>query len=213
TSYLIVQFFRLLQPIKPTGRPILPNRCWHLSAIEDTNIVKTCKLYSVAYTVIWIIQFLDLQRSTGGFDKVSSSVVYGVYTSYFIDIIALGLLFITSAILLIGVFKNSKCLLIPYMVAITALIVFQAIAWFLHLFNWYKINESLTTTLIISLIAWILLAFVNVICLLCVISEYQKLSKDRGQKNDAEIAYTPTCPHVITSPPETQVASYPIENL
>lgn len=166
-------------------------------------------IYSVGYIAIWIIQFIGLQRSTGGIENVSAYGL-GVYAAYIIDIIVLGPLFITSIILLIGVLKNTKGLLIPYMVAITASIVFQAVAWFIQLFSWYKLNDEIETSLYISLAAWIVLAVINLICLLCVIAQYQTLRESSDQEHDVTIAYTPKRPKDITSPTETTVASYPV---
>ncbi|XP_030836077.1 uncharacterized protein LOC105436567 [Strongylocentrotus purpuratus] len=106
----------------------------------------------------------------------------GTYAAYSIDIIVDVFLLIASIVLLVGVSVNNRTMLIPYMVAIMAVMVLQAITWLIQI----VFIGAAYIVLIVILVVWLLYTAFNIMCLLCVISQYQELSEGRGRAMQAQ---------------------------
>ncbi|XP_054755154.1 uncharacterized protein LOC129261131 isoform X1 [Lytechinus pictus] len=105
----------------------------------------------------------------------------GIYAAYSIDLVALTFLFVASIILLVGVAKNSKCMLIPYMIAVPFLIVLQLISWII-VFVFMGMGEVEDYGIdIAQCVVWFIVTAPKILCLLCVISQYQELKEGRGR--------------------------------
>eukprot|EP00057_Strongylocentrotus_purpuratus_P007044 XP_011661518.1 PREDICTED: uncharacterized protein LOC100891165 isoform X3 [Strongylocentrotus purpuratus] len=106
----------------------------------------------------------------------------GLYAAYSIDLVVLIFLFIASIILLVGVAKNSKCMLIPYMVAIPLLIVLQLISWII-VFVFIGMGEVAEHVIdIAQCVVWFVVTAPKILCLICVLSQYQELKDGRGRQ-------------------------------
>nr|XP_054755336.1 uncharacterized protein LOC129261299 [Lytechinus pictus] len=135
-----------------------------------------CGVYSLIsaciYLAVWANQlalFVAAVEQRG----VSDPAVDGIYAAYSIDIIVAVFLIIASIVLLVGVSKDNKEMLIPYMVAIMLLMVLQAIAWIII----FALLGLVGTLLIGNLVVWLLFTALN-------ISQYQELRDGRGKASD-----------------------------
>ncbi|XP_041453319.1 uncharacterized protein LOC121406349 [Lytechinus variegatus] len=142
-----------------------------------------CGVYSLIsaciYLAVWAHQlalFVAAVESIGE----SGPGVRGIYAAFSLYIIASVFLIIASIVLLVGVSKDNKEMLIPYMVAMMLLIVLQAIAWIII----FALLGLEGTFLIGNLVGWLLFTALNITCLLCVISQYQELRDGRGKASD-----------------------------
>ncbi|XP_041463798.1 uncharacterized protein LOC121414799 isoform X2 [Lytechinus variegatus] len=138
-------------------------------------------VYSLIYCfvsvgiLLWeFVGYIEMSSFTGAARQ-------GLYAAYSIDLVALTFLFIASIILLVGVAKNSKCMLIPYMIAVPFLIVLQLISWII-VFVFMGMGEVEDYGIdIAQCVVWFIVTAPKILCLLCVISQYQELKEGRGR--------------------------------
>ncbi|XP_030837008.1 uncharacterized protein LOC100891165 isoform X2 [Strongylocentrotus purpuratus] len=143
---------------------------------------KACGVYSLIYCLVSVgillwefVDYIEMSSYTGAARK-------GLYAAYSIDLVVLIFLFIASIILLVGVAKNSKCMLIPYMVAIPLLIVLQLISWII-VFVFIGMGEVAEHVIdIAQCVVWFVVTAPKILCLICVLSQYQELKDGRGRQ-------------------------------
>ncbi|XP_041463825.1 uncharacterized protein LOC121414825 isoform X2 [Lytechinus variegatus] len=142
-------------------------------------LVGVAKISTCIYLAVWAYLLAIFVKSVE-LSGASGPAVDGIYAAYIIDIIVAVFLIIASIVLLVGVSKDNKEMLIPYMVAIMLLMVLQAIAWIII----FALLGLAGTLFIGNIVVWLLFTALNITCLLCVISQYQELRDGRGKAND-----------------------------
>ncbi|XP_054755330.2 uncharacterized protein LOC129261295 isoform X2 [Lytechinus pictus] len=145
-----------------------------------------CGIFSMIYTVVylgwWIKQYLSI-RLIQAFNPFGLN--YGaIYAGYIINFLILSLLFVACILLLIGVTKDNKVLLLPYIILLGLLLFFQLISWII----WLAVLGFFAILLIIDFVVWLGFLSMNIVCLLCVISQYQELHEGRGKVADIQAA-------------------------
>ncbi|XP_030837204.1 uncharacterized protein LOC105437989 [Strongylocentrotus purpuratus] len=150
--------------------------CCCFSNVRSGSIA--CGVYSLVTSCIYLaVWSWNLVQAVNLLTGYSGPTVDGIYAAYSIDIILAAFLLIASIILIVGVPLHNKTMLIPYMVGVLALIVFQAIAWIIL----FVLLGAVSIVLIVNLVVWLLFTALNITCLICVISQYQELSEGRGR--------------------------------
>eukprot|EP00057_Strongylocentrotus_purpuratus_P007042 XP_011661516.1 PREDICTED: uncharacterized protein LOC105437043 [Strongylocentrotus purpuratus] len=139
-----------------------------------------CGIYSLISSFIYIA--MTSFNWAGYFSAVNSKDITepgagGMYAAaYSIKIAVAAFLLIASIVLLDGVSQNNRTKLIPYMVAITVLMVLQTIGMVILL-----LIAAASAGVVVIFVVWLLFTALNITCLICVISQYQELSEGRGR--------------------------------
>ncbi|XP_038055307.1 uncharacterized protein LOC119727491 isoform X2 [Patiria miniata] len=133
------------------------------------------------------------ESSYGNNSNIQDDMTIG----YCIGLGFLGLLIISSILLLVGVVKDKRGFLLPYMVMLPLQILMQIIVCILIIYALATASHSqyempdldrqmtapmfITAFLISMLIAILGLTILNVFCFLCVVSQYTELRDGRGR--------------------------------
>lgn len=154
-------------------------RCCCFSNVRSGSMA--CGIYSLITSCIYLaVWSWNLAQFVNAYAGYKGPAVDGVYAAYSIDIIVAVFLLIASIVLLVGVSQDNRTMLIPYMVAIVALMVLQAIAWVIL----FVLLGAASILLIVNVVFWLLFTALNITCLICVISQYQELREGRGKASD-----------------------------
>eukprot|EP00057_Strongylocentrotus_purpuratus_P007041 XP_011661515.1 PREDICTED: basic salivary proline-rich protein 2-like [Strongylocentrotus purpuratus] len=135
-------------------------------------------IYSLAYLIWWITQYLAI-KTLQAYNPFGINYS-AIFAGYIINFLILSLLFVACIILLVGVTKDNKVLLLPYVILLGLLLFFQLISWII----WLAVLGFAAILLIIDFLFWIGFTSLNIVCLLCVISQYQELHEGRGRISD-----------------------------
>jgi uncharacterized membrane protein len=77
-------------------------------------------------------------------------------------------------------------MLLPYIIALSLMMVIELVSYIV----WIVLLGFAAILLIIPFVIWLLFLSLNIVCLLCVISQYQELQAGRGRIEDIQAANT-----------------------
>lgn len=162
---------------------------------------QTRKKKAIKASLIYAVIFCGL---AGASYSLSALLLQGiVLVMYYVDFAIYGLVFICSIIAIVGVSKDSAGMLLPYIIALSLMMVIELVSYIV----WIVLLGFAAILLIIPFVIWLLFLSLNIVCLLCVISQYQELQAGRGRISDIQAANTTTTvimtggPVVTNQPP------------
>ncbi|XP_022099593.1 uncharacterized protein LOC110984083 isoform X2 [Acanthaster planci] len=163
-------------------------------------------IYTLIYSAI-VLAFAAWQISV----LVASGVyiylpVDGVFVAYCLGVALYALILIFSVLVLVGVSKDQRGFLLPYMIVMPVLILLQIAQCIILIVNmaardsYYGYNYAKVGIAfgIVQLVIVVLFTVLDVFCFLCVTSQYQELRDGRGRLQDVIAARTHT---VVTTTP------------
>ncbi|XP_022099596.1 uncharacterized protein LOC110984085 isoform X2 [Acanthaster planci] len=149
------------------------------------TLVYSAFVMSLAARQLWLLDAI----------QGASYLLDGVVAIYAVTVAFFSLIIISSMLTLVGVSRDQRGFLVPYMVVMPLLILLQG-AWCILLIiglttvaSSYIDYHSLyvaegTTVGVVQLILAILLTALDVLCFFCVVSQYQELRDGRGRRQD-----------------------------
>ncbi|XP_033632394.1 uncharacterized protein LOC117293988 [Asterias rubens] len=150
------------------------NKCCCFNNVRSGSFASG--IYTISYAFLGFIYFAYNIVVTAHVSNENSYFITSI-----VGMIGWGLAFITAIFMMIGVYQDLKGMLIPFIIVKIFIILVQCIILILYIvslvrvFYWYYLIFSLLLVAIIS---------INIMCLLCVVSQYQELKAGRGTALD-----------------------------
>ncbi|XP_022111907.1 uncharacterized protein LOC110991077 [Acanthaster planci] len=164
------------------------------------NDTRSGTLASAICSLLYAIIFAGLAGASFAFSSLFLDGI--VLVMYYVDFAIYGLVIVCAIIAIVGVSKDIAGMLLPYIIALTLMMVLELVSYIV----WIAILGFAAILLIIPFVIWILLLALNIVCLLCAISQFQELKAGRGRIEDVQATHTTTIvmtggPVVTNQPP------------
>ncbi|XP_038055308.1 uncharacterized protein LOC119727492 [Patiria miniata] len=163
------------------------------------NDTRSGSMASAIYSLIYAVIFCALSGAGFALLNLLGGIVL---VMYYLSFVVYGLVFVCSIIGIVGVSKDSAGLIIPYIVAVLVMMIVELASYIV----WLSVLGFAAILLIIPFVIWLLLLALNIMCLLCAISQYQELKAGRGTVQDIQAANTTTTVIMTGGPVITQQA-------
>ncbi|XP_022099603.1 uncharacterized protein LOC110984090 isoform X2 [Acanthaster planci] len=145
------------------------NRCLCFDNVRTGSFASG--IYTLVYAMVGFVYFAVIIVITINYEDSSMYYVTSIFGMIFS-----GLAFITAIFMVIGVHQDLKPMLIPYIIIKALIILLLCVLLIVYIVD-LTIFHVLNLLFILMMMAIIA---VNIMCFLCVVSQYQELKAGRG---------------------------------